>query len=616
MIEADLTAALSGLRRDLGDVRLPLPVAQVDTASADVVAVVNQLDDYVLPRLRDLDAPLVAVVGGSTGSGKSTLVNALVGQSITTAGVLRPTTRYPVLVHHGADGRWFDDDRILPRLPRITGEVIEPVGADERYGVRLVASDRIPRGFGILDAPDLDSVSAANRDLAQLLLAAADLWLFVTTAGRYADAVPWQALRAAQQRDAAVVIVVNRVPPEAVAPITAHVQALLDAEGLADAPLFVVPEVPLTDGMLVAPEVDALADWLFALVDDAATRAAIARRTVAGAVAHLLTLMPSIISAGQAQLETRDRLAEAARAPYSRAVERISEAATDGSLMRGEVLARWQEFVGTGEMLKRLETGVGRLRDRVKAAFTGESDAPEQVTEAIESRLASLIINSAQDAARGADGAWRSDPAGYALLGGDDLGRASVEISDRAATAVRGWQDDLIELIRTEGADKRQTARIMAFGVNGTAAALMVAVFSMTGGLTGAEIGIAGGSAVVAQKVLEAVFGEDAVRRMAVRAAASLTERVESLMAAECDRFLIRLAALELDDALPKRLTIDAEAVAAAYRAEWESSPDGFRWTQPVGGEPEGVGGDEAGGGSVSERRRWRRRIRQWWEGQ
>ena len=50
-----------------------------------------------------MDAPLLMVVGGSTGAGKSTLVNSLVGADVSPAGVLRPTTRAPVLVCHPAD---------------------------------------------------------------------------------------------------------------------------------------------------------------------------------------------------------------------------------------------------------------------------------------------------------------------------------------------------------------------------------------------------------------------------------------------------------------------------------------------------------------------------------
>ncbi len=624
MTNADLLASLHTLRGDLGRVRLPLPVAAGSAAAADVVLLVHQLDDYVLPRLRDLDAPLLAVVGGSTGSGKSTLVNALIGYPVTTPGVLRPTTRYPVLVHHPADQHWFANDRILPRLPRVTGELVGTVGADDTSGVRLVAQSELPAGFALLDAPDLDSVSGANRDLAELLMAAADLWLFVTTAARYADAVPWHALRTAQQRNTAVVVVVNRVPADAIEAISAHLQALLAAEGLADAPLFVIPEVPLTDGMLPATEMAGLHDWLFELVADAATRAAIARRTVDGAVGHLLSLMPGIVGATQAQIDTRDRLAGAVREPYARAVERLMDLATDGTLMRGEVLARWQEFVGTGEVLKRLESGVGRARDRFRAAMRGGQPASDQVNEAIESRLAVLIVDAAQDAARQAEGAWRADPAGHALLGTDDLARASVSITQEAADAVRGWQSDLVDLIQAEGADKRQTARIMAFGVNGTAVALMVAVFSMTGGLTGAEVGIAGGSAVLAQKALEAVFGEDAVRRMAARASTSLADRVQVVMDTESERFLARLAALELDEHLPHVLRADtsqvgaARVAAAADDAGATGRPNSDFRLPDAGGQDQ-VDVDAQSPSPTGEaphrpRPRWRERVKKWWD--
>jgi len=70
-----------------------------------------------------------------------------------------------------------------------------------------------------------------------------------------------------------------------------------------------------------------------------------------------------------------------------------------------------------------------------------------------------------------------------------------------------------------------------AFGINGVAVILMVVVFASTAGLTGLEIGIAGGSAVVGQKLLEAIFGEDAVRRMAMRARKMLDTRAQGLIA-------------------------------------------------------------------------------------
>src|SRR3712207_4669697 len=173
-----------------------------------------------------MDAPLLMVVGGSTGAGKSTLVNSLVGAQVSEPGVLRPTTRAPVLACHPADLPWFEDDRIMPGLSRTTGA---PAGPG---GLELAPTERLPQGLALLDAPDIDSVVEANRTLAAQLLAAADAWLFVTTAARYADAVPWDLLHAARDRGTALSVVLDRVPEEAAGDVTDHLRSMLAERGL------------------------------------------------------------------------------------------------------------------------------------------------------------------------------------------------------------------------------------------------------------------------------------------------------------------------------------------------------------------------------------------------
>ena len=70
----------------------------------------------------------------------------------------------------------------------------------------------------------------------------------------------------------------------------------------------------------------------------------------------------------------------------------------------------------------------------------------------------------------------------------------------------------------------------------------MIVVFSMTAGLTGLEIGVAGGTAVVGQRLLEAVFGEDAVRRLAQTAREDLPRPVPAACwRPSSERFLARL---------------------------------------------------------------------------
>ncbi len=99
--------------------------------------------------------------------------------------------------------------------------------------------------------------------LAAQLLAAADLWLFVTSAARYADQVPWDFLRKAAERSAAVAIVLDRTPPEAVDTISTHLARMLASRGLKDSPLFVVEEGEVSEmGLLPAASIMEIRQWL------------------------------------------------------------------------------------------------------------------------------------------------------------------------------------------------------------------------------------------------------------------------------------------------------------------------------------------------------------------
>jgi hypothetical protein len=85
-----------------------------------------------------------------------------------------------------------------------------------------------------------------------------------------------------------------------------------------------------------------------------------------------------------------------------------------------------------------------------------------------------------------------------------------------------------------------------------------------TGGLTGAEVVVAGGTSAVSQKVLEAIFGDQAVRSLAARARDDLLARVGKVLDAEAARFE---ALLEPAVAGPDALASLLEARAALVRA-------------------------------------------------
>ncbi|GHJ48799.1 ABC transporter [Catellatospora sp. TT07R-123] len=564
---AGLAASLVRLRDELAAAAYPLPLPDAATDTALARATVGQLDDYLIPRLARLDAPLLAVAGGSTGAGKSTLVNSLVRAPVSVAGARRPTTRAPVLVCHPGDATWFGQAQLLPRL----GRTHTPGGTGT--DLVIVTSPELTPGLALLDAPDIDSVEEANRVLAEQLLAAADLWLFVTTAVRYADAVPWELLTTARDRGTAVAVVLNRVPPGADGEVVPHLREMLTEHGLAEVGLYVVAERVLDAQGLLPPEAVApLRDWLDQLARSAAERARVIRQTVDGAVAALGPAGDRLAAGADAQAAAVGELREAADRAYRDAEQAVDHGLLDGVLFRGEVLTRWQELVGTGEFMRGLQARVGRWRDRLVAAVSGKPLPDEQLKTALESGLVTFLHATAADAAEQAVNAWRTRPAGAAVLarpGTQDLGSASSDIQARADRLVRDWQRGVLELVRTESGNRLLAAKASAYAVNALGLCLMVAVFAATAFIpTGAEIAVAGGTTIAAQKVLEAVFGDQAVRRLAQQARQDLLARVRTLYGEEARRFHAALAAVGVDPDAGQRLRAAAAAVRAARQAD------------------------------------------------
>ena len=542
------------------------------TARTLLAAMARQLDDYILPRSASVDNPLTIVVGGSTGAGKSTLVNTLLGEPLTQSGAIRPTTRHPVLLHRAEDEAALSPERFLPTLPRTrtsgmnAGSQALP-GLDPKIARALIpiTTSALPQGIALIDAPDIDSVSEENRTLAKELLSAADLWLFVTTANRYADAVPWELLHEAAARSIAIAVVLNRVPEGDEDAIENDLRRMLDEAGIHAVLIHTVTEQPRDEsGMLAPVSLAPLTLWIRELGADAPARAAIARQTLAGAVETLAGNLQVLAAEQARQQAAHQSLAAIAAEEYEDALATIDGALSDGSLLRGEVLSRWHDFVGTGDFFRSLDSTIGRLRDRVGSALRGQPAAAQKVEDALESGIHAVVLDAAARASENTRTRWRASRAGRSLLARLDAPQAvavapqavssaseqstdgevkgevqSAEDIFSAAVAeqIRLWQGSVLEMIREEGADKRKRARFLSLGVNAAAVMLMVAAFSLTGGITGIEAGIAGGSGVVGTKLLESIFGEDAVRRMATRARTDLLERMADLLTEHAQPF-------------------------------------------------------------------------------
>lgn len=495
----------------------------------DAQRALRRLQDVVLPRLEDADAPLLIVVGGSTGSGKSTLVNSLLGRNVSRAGAVRPTTRRPVLICSPQQRDWFMSDRVLPRLAKSEGS-----GGDSLDAITIAVEETLWPTVGIVDAPDIDSVEDGNRRLASELLDGADLWVFVTTAARYADAVAWKHLEEAGSRGLRVAIVLNRVPVGAAEEVREDLASLARQRGLGEVMIVTVEEQPLTDGRLPAAAIAPIGAYLESSGRDAQERAAIVRRSLSGAVSSSLQETAHALEAARERNREFEAASEDVRQLISSYAREASSSSSD-DVLRGEVSARIAEVLGSWDMTKTVSRVFSGLSSRLMGAIRGQAAPDVQVqrdlTGGLAQRLADQYHRAWQESVRRA----RSlvDTSSF-----DEFLDVDA-VAQRARRVAQEWTSEVTELIRAQAESSRVSGRMLAGGINVVTVSLMVAAFTMTGGLTGVEVGIAGASAALSQTVLEAYFGERTVRSLAEQArdalerlaAASLSDVVEPVSA-------------------------------------------------------------------------------------
>ncbi|MHC0429684.1 dynamin family protein [Streptomyces sp. O3] len=540
-VRPQLLDALSTLRDRVAAARLPLPLDGAARARVDRDELLAQLDDYLVPRLRQTEAPLLAVIGGSTGAGKSTLVNSLVGRQVSEAGVLRPTTRTPVLVCNPDDHHWFAGLRVLPELTRVWMPHREPseeggarAGAEEAGGaprraagkavgkaagkaagkgraaggaagervLRIETAATLPRGLALLDAPDIDSLVAENRQLAAELICAADVWVMVTTAARYADAVPWHLLRTAKEYDATLVTVLDRVPHQVVAEVSRQYAALLTKAGLGEVPRFTIPELPESTGgggLLPSTAVAPLRAWLTHRVQEPAARAQTLLRTANGLIESLGARMPALASAVSAQHAAGVRLTTAVEEAYASEHARVRGRLQAGAVLSGGALGRWRSYP--------LDCGAGELLDAV-----------------VES-LAALLVCAVSSADERVDEAWRHEPASWA----PELTRREPDeesAEHRIGLAVRRWRRVIEEYAEDELRDLENPP-------DGEAVAALLAT-ALLGGRRARSAG----------ETLAERIGAHGALRLRDRGGRLLTSYVEKVLRAERVRRLAPLHAL------------------------------------------------------------------------
>jgi hypothetical protein len=604
-----LEDALLSLRHPIVTVPLLLEAPGVAEARAERRKLLSQIDDYLLPRLRQSGAPVLIALVGSTGAGKSTLMNSLVGRQVSQTGIRRPTTNSPVLACHPNDAHWFAENVFLPTLPRVRQQGLAMPGRD---GLLVLApSEGMPEGVALLDTPDIDSVVKAHSDFAHQFLDASDLWLFMTSARRYADATVWELLQDARDRAASLAVVLSRVPPSAAAQLDAHFDAMLEANGLTGVQRFLIAETFVTNAMLPTEIARPIRTWLEETAAGDDRRIAVLTQTMSGMLDTFRTRIPALADQAETQLSLRRELSDSVRDAYDGALAGIDKAAADGSLFQGEVLARWQDFAGTGDLMRTLQV----RRGRASTSRSKKKRLPARagtLRSALRVSLESLVEAAAARAAEEAVTRLQQHPAGPALLtelaaaaeagrdpasdylavaladlgltdgmSGQDaappadaeaLAHSSPELAAAARQLARDWQERVLQLVKAENVTKRSIARVVSFDQEPLALVLMVSVLG--GGTSPAEFGqpeTAGepgdgaGSGSGPEELLSTLFGAGLLRDLTARARQDLHDRVAALFEGELARFgqVIDAAGVP-DEKAAGQLIAASEALEAA----------------------------------------------------
>ncbi len=551
-----LRAALHHLAEAVAPIELGLDPSRSAAAAELRDDIIWSINEYAITRLGDLDAPVVAVLIGSTGAGKSTLMNSLAGTSVSMPGAVRPTTRHPVVWCHQAN------------VHRYESGFLTGYGPDAARSLDIVPMlDPMLEGLTLVDAPDIDSVEEVHRDIAEELLAAADLCVFVTSAQRYADSVPWEILKAAARRNLPLLFVLNRVPWGAQAELVADFSRRLRAAGVMgerDSVLTIDEQTVASDwGGLPASAVAHVRERLSN--SGGGDRRSTAEQAVRGAVASLLNKTGALSELLEAENVDLAKLEELTRRAYTHQMGEIEDALRQGTLIRGEVLARWQNFIGTGELTKALADGATRVRGWAIRVFGGVGEKSEKVGNEAEHELVALVSRRADLASNAVASAWELQEGTAAYVRNASLWRHAPETPDRAQQVVEDWISGLSRMIEANGMGKKRWAQIASVGVNAVAVSLMVTVFAYTSGITGTEVGIAAGAAAAQQKLLEHLFGSAAAKSLAEQARADLLSAIAAVLEADADRFLSLLADLKRSD----RSELDAvsQTVSQALRA-------------------------------------------------
>ena len=362
--------------------------------------IVRTIRQYLIPRVENPAAPLIVVFAGPTGAGKSTLLNSITGQNHTLAGPLRPTTKEPLVL--SSEDR-ADDYR------QIGG-----INCDVVTGRAPILDELI-----LVDTPDIDSTSLEHREMAEAMIDNADVIVYVSSALRYSDLVPWEVLRRAQSRGVPLIQVLNRIRASSRGTL-ADYTSMLRAGGL-ESDVVAIQEHHVDPGAqaIASPAIQELRDRLVSVIE--------ARR--AGAADVLRSVFDTALE------QTREVI-EVAAASVDHDVIQRSDVRQLLGVDLARIGARRQAGRGFGLDLRPL-TDLGTRRWRTRRAVRRQAPGPAEVSRSIE------LFDEALIAAVDSD--LRHQIHAGDLLRGEERKQLLSDSHLATRAAVAGWRSDLLE---------------------------------------------------------------------------------------------------------------------------------------------------------------------------
>ncbi len=486
----------------------------------------------LVARLERAEEPLLVVLAGGTGAGKSTLANTLAGRAVSATGVRRPTTTAPAAI-----GRPEDLDRVLG-----AGVLADGAGA----AVETAPSPGFPEGLVVIDAPDVDSVETANRAATERLLEVADVWVWLVTPRTYADEAGMAYLRRAAQLDAATVVVLSQASAAEAEEILPDLRVkLADAGhriGAQATELYTLAQADPRHEQLPAEAAAAVVERIRGLAPPE-ERARQRQRTVLGAAGALPGELDELLEAAEAERRAVAVLEEQIEEAYAAVAEQVLGELQEGVPLRQEVLQRWRQLVGQGWLQQRLERAAGRLPSGVRGWIPGlgrraEAIQQEAAAEAQEG-IAGLVREALDHAAARTETAWIRQPAGRAVLSLHTPPRAAGVVAqyEAAAALVGQWRDRVAEHVATTGQAKLSRARRATAGINATFTSAALVLFALSGGLTAGEVALTAAGSTTTHAVLSRMLGERNLHELIREIRADLRERVDAAAAQEGEHY-------------------------------------------------------------------------------